>query len=95
VNKPRIYTVHYFDFVTALRKATNDGQRLEKTEKQRWADYVRKNKIPEAAMNKCAEANLVGGRVEFVIINDDGEWEGYYAYSTVDQFSVKFDIRGD
>ena len=87
--------MYYFDFVPALRKAINDGHRIDKAEKQRWADYVRKNKIPEAAMNVKAEAMRVGGRVESVIINDNGEWEGYYVYSNEDQFCVKFDVRGD
>lgn len=93
VNKPRIHSVNYFDFVNALRKANSAGHRIEKTEKQRWADYVRKNKVPEAAMSKYAESMVVGGQVKFVIINDDGEWEGYYVYSKDDQFSVKFDVR--
>ena len=92
MNKPRIYSVYYFDFVTALRKATNTGQRIDKREKQRWADYVRRNKIPVAAMSKHAESMQVGGRFESVIINDDGEWEGYYVYSNDDQFCVKYDL---
>ena len=95
MNKPRIYSVYYVDFVTALRKAINDGHRIDKTEKQRWADYVRKNKIPEAAMSVHAKSMGVGGRVEPVIINDNGEWEGYYVYSKDDEFCVKFDIRED
>lgn len=95
MNKPRIYSVYYFDFVTALRKATNAGHRIEKTEKQRWADYVRSNKIPEAAMSKRGESMLVGGRVEFTIINDNGEWEGFYVYSKEDQFCIKYDLGGD
>jgi hypothetical protein len=95
VNKPRIYTVYYVDFVDALQKAINAGQRIDKTEKQRWADYVRKNKIPEAAMSKRGESMCLGGRIESVIINDNGEWEGYYVYSKDDQFCVKFDVQGD
>ena len=95
MNKPRIYSVNYFDFVTALRKAINAGHRIDKTEKQLWAGYVRKNKIPEAAMSKNAESMQVGGRVESVIINDNGEWEGYYVYSKEDQFCVRYDVRGD
>ena len=95
MNKPRIYSVYYQDFVAALQKAINAGHRIDKTEKQRWADYVRKNKIPEAAMGKHAESMSVGGRIKFVIINDDGDWEGYYAYSNDDQFCLKFDVQGD
>ncbi len=92
MNSPRIYSVYYFDFVTALRKATNAKLRIDKAEKQRWTDYVRKNKVPEAAMGKQAESMSVGGKIESVIINDDGEWEGYYVYSNDDQFCVKYDL---
>ena len=95
MNKPRIYSVNYFDFVTALRKAGIDGHRIEKTDKQRWAGYVRSHQVPEAAMGKYAESMGVGGRLEFVIINDNQKWEGYYVYSKDDQFCVKFDVRGD
>jgi hypothetical protein len=93
MNSPRIHTVFYFDFMNALRKATNDGQRIIKTEKQKWSDYVRKNKVPEAAMTKIAESMQVGGKFEPVIINDGGKWEGYYVYSKDDQFSIKFEIQ--
>ena len=95
MNNPRIYSVYYFDFITALQKAINAKLRIDKAEKQRWADYVRKNKIPEAAMKMQAESMSVGGRIESTIINDNGEWEGYYVYSKDDQFCIKFDVKTD
>ena len=95
MRKPRIYSENYVYFMTALQTASNAGHRIEKTEKQRWADYVRSNKVPEAAMHKEAESMSVGGRLKSVIINDNGEWEGYYVYSPDDQFCVKFDVRED
>jgi hypothetical protein len=95
VNKPRIYSVDYYDFSTALKAAGNAGHKIEKSDKQRWGDYVRSNKIPEAAMTKRGEAEGVGGRLKFVIIDNDGEWDGYYVYSTDDQFSVKYDLGKD
>ena len=95
MRKVRIYPVNYMYFTTALQAATNAGHRIEMTEKQRWADYVRSNKVPEAAMRKEAESMSVGGRLKSVIINDDGKWEGYYVYSQDDQFCVKFDIHED
>jgi len=95
VNKPRIYSVNYYDFMTALRKASNAGQRIEKTEKQRWLKYVRSHNVPEAAMSKSADSKGVGGRVEYVIITDNEDWEGYYVYSQEDEFCVKFDVRVD
>lgn len=93
--KPRIHAVDYFDFQVALRKAIDTGHRIDKTDKERWGEYVRKNSVPEAAMAKRGAGLLVGGRAEVVIINDNGEWEGYYVYSTLDQACLKFDVRGD
>jgi hypothetical protein len=58
--------------MTALKKAGNAGHKIEKAEKQRWTDYVRSNKIPEAAMGKRGEAEGVGGRLRYVIIDNDG-----------------------
>jgi hypothetical protein len=81
--------------MNALKSAANSGNRIEKTQKQSWIAYVRKNKVPEGAMRKHAELMGVGGRLDPVIINDDGAWEGYYVYSKDDQFCVKFDVRED
>ena len=91
--KPRIYQVDFFDFQVALRTAIDAGHRIDKADKKKWKAYVRANSVPEAAMRKRAEGMALGGQFQVVIINDEGDWEGYYVYSPDDQFCLKFSVR--
>ena len=89
----RIYTVDYYEFKVALKQAIDGGHRIDPSDRQKWADYVRKHSIPEAAMLKRGEKQGMGGKIHAVIIIGDRSWDGYYVHSPGDQFSLKFDIN--
>jgi len=87
MGRPRVVDVNYFDFQKNLRKAADQGHRIEKTDRSRWNAFIRENKILEASSISMAKAK--GERVTAVII-EDGPWKGFYVYSPEDEFCLKF-----
>jgi hypothetical protein len=51
-------------------------------------------RIPEGAMGVHAKRMSTGSPWRTVIISE-GEWEGYYVYSTDEQWALRFDPRSD
>ena len=87
--RPRIVDVDYFQFRKALRKAIDAGQRIDASEKDRWLTWVRDNQIKEAAFKSFAKGKYEG--LEPVIIDNDGQWRGYYLVSTEEEACLKWD----
>ena len=87
--RPRIVDVDYHQFKAALRKATDSGQRIDATDKDRWLTWVRENHVKEAAFRSFAQGKYEG--LEAVIINADGEWRGYYLVSKQEEACLKWD----
>lgn len=88
MSQVRIVEQNYFEFAAALRAAADSGQRLEPQDKEPWAQFVRDNKIQEAAFKSLAEKKYEG--MKPVIINDGGPWQGYYLYTTVEEAVLKW-----
>jgi len=86
--RPRIVEVDYHQFLSQLQLATDSGRRIEKTEKVKWKAWVREHKILEASF--MSYAGEYGDGAQPVIIQAEGEWDGYYIYSSVDEFCLKF-----
>ena len=78
--RPRIVEKDYYQFQLALRKARDKGDRIDVSEKERWKAWVKEHKIKEASF-KSFGAGMYEG-LQPVIIDQDGEWGGYYMYST-------------
>ncbi len=86
--RPSILEQNYFEFKLALKKATDAGSRIEKTEKVRWKTWVRANKIQEAAFKSMASGKFDEART--VIIDEEGPWGGYYIYTTAEEVCLKW-----
>ena len=58
MGRPRIVEINYHDFVSALRTAASEGTRLEPTEKDRWAQWVKDNEVKEAAFRSYCKGQF-------------------------------------
>ncbi len=88
--RPKIEDLDYFQFQKALRRAIDDGSRIDRSEKERWSTWVRENRIKEAAFRSFAKRMYEG--LEPVIIDGkpDYKWRGYYLYSTDEEAVLKW-----
>jgi hypothetical protein len=90
--RPRIVDVDYQEFLGALRRASEAGQRIDAADKLRWAAWVKNNHMREAAFKSVGKSRIEG--LQPVIIDDAGEWGGYYLYSKEEEACLKW-VRGD
>ena len=88
MSQVRIIEQNYFEFTAALRSAADRGNRLEPRDKDRWKEYVRENHVQEAAFKSLADKKYEG--MIPVIINEDGQWRGYYLYTTSEEAVLKW-----
>jgi hypothetical protein len=88
--RPKIVDLDYFQFKSALRRAKDSGSRIDRSEKDRWSEWVRANHIKEAAFRSFAKRMYEG--LEPVIIDGepDYEWRGYYLVSTDEEAVLKW-----
>jgi hypothetical protein len=91
--RPKIIEVDYHQFASRLRKATNAGHRLEKVDQPAWDDFVSAHNVNEVAMSSWGRSKFT--KIEPVIINDGGSWEGYYVYSKDDEACLKWTVADD
>jgi hypothetical protein len=88
MNRPRIVPVDYHQFLAELRKATDAGKRIDATDKARWSAWVKEHNIREAAFKSVASNQFEG--LKPVIIDDAGEWGGYYLYTSSEEACLKW-----
>ena len=88
MSRPSIVEQNYFEFKAALQRATDSGQRIEQTEKDRWKAWVRAHKIQEAAFRSMASQKFEEPKA--VILDEEGPWGGYYLYTPVDEICLKW-----
>jgi hypothetical protein len=88
MKRPKIVEEDYQLFMKKLRTATNNGQRIEKTDQPAWDDFVRENNINEVVMASWGKTKFE--KTVPVIINDGSSWEGYYVYSQIDEACLKW-----
>ena len=85
MSRVRIVEKNYSEFTSALRTATDSGNKLEPIDKAKWKDFVTENRIQEAAFRSIANKKYEG--MKPVVIQDDSQWSGYYM-STNDEEAV-------
>ena len=93
--RPKIVDLDYFQFQKALRHAIDSGKRIDKSEKERWHNWVRENQIKEAAFRSFSKR--IYENLEPVIIDGDPDdkWRGYYLYSTDEEAVLKWVRQSD
>ncbi len=95
MGQPKIIEVEYHDFLKILQHATDSKTKIDIADKERWKNFVRKHKIPEAGMGVKAKAGAMSGNTKAVIIDGDGAADGYYIYSSDDLFCLKYDLGAE
>jgi hypothetical protein len=77
--RPRIVEKDYYQFQQALRRAVDNGNRIDVAEKERWKTWVKEHHIKEASFRSFGAGMYEG--LQPVIIDQDDEWGGYFMYS--------------
>ena len=86
MGRSRLVEVDWHQFQDHLKKAALAGQRIEKTDKSRWAAFIRERKIQEASCMSIARARAES--VKSVII-EGGDWDGFYVFSADDEMCLR------
>lgn len=89
MSRPKIVEVDYFGFQQALRRATDSGERIDPSDKERWSDWVRRHRVKEAAFRSFGQGKYDG--LEPVIIDAEGQWRGYYLVSKAEEACLKWE----
>ncbi len=87
MGRPKIIEVEYHQFIAQLRKALNEGRRLEPSDQPAWDNYVAAREISEVAMASWGRSKFE--EVEPVIISSR-DWAGYYVFSTTEEAVLKW-----
>ena len=88
----QIIEVEYQSFLRDLRVATDTKKKIEKGDKEAWMAFVKRHEVPEAGMTVHAMGKAMSGKIKSVIIDGVGRADGYYIYSTDDQFCLKYTV---
>jgi hypothetical protein len=81
--RAKVVEFDYYQFIGLIRRATDAGKRIDKTDTPRWDEYVRGNGINEFAATVIARQRLENAVP--VIIDEGLETDGLYFYSTSDE----------
>jgi hypothetical protein len=79
VARAKVVEYDYYQFISMMRRATDAGARIEKTDGVRWADYVKKHGINEIAATAIARQKFES--VVPVIMDEGLQTDGLYFYS--------------
>jgi hypothetical protein len=74
----KVVEFDYYQFVQLLRRASDNGQRIDKGD-ARWAEYVKKHTINEVAATAIAKQKFEGAVP--VIIAEGKDTDGLYFHS--------------
>jgi hypothetical protein len=84
--RAKVVEFDYYQFVNLLRRATDAGARIDKSD-VRWAEFVKKNSINEVAATAIAKQKFEN--ITAVIIAEGGESDGLYFYSKKEESCLK------
>jgi hypothetical protein len=82
----KVVEFDYYEFSKLLRRASDAGQRIDKTD-TRWADYVKTHAINEVAATAIAHQKFEGATP--VIIAEGKDTDGLYYYSKNEEACLK------
>lgn len=81
--RAKVVEFDYYQFLSLMRRATDAGARIDKSDTARWAEYVKKNGINEVAATAIARQKFEN--VIAVIIDEGRDTDGLYFYSKNDE----------
>ncbi len=86
---PRIKEVEFWSFMEALRRAGDNGHKIEPIDKDAWKQYLKAHRMSEPMMEEFAKARFMSFKK--VVIEDDSDWVGLYMYSVDDEGAIKWE----
>lgn len=90
--RAKVVDFDYYQFIGLLRRATDAGKRIDKSDTQRWTDYIKSNGINEVAASAIARQKFEN--VVPVIIDEGLESDGLYFYSNNDEGCLRLQTLG-
>lgn len=91
----RIIDIPYPQFREILKIAVREKKKIDPYQKEPWAAYVKKHRIPEAAFRVRVNSATLSGKTEALIIEGTAEHDGYYRHSVDEQVCMKFESGVD
>ena len=90
MSQARVVDVDYYVLVEKIKQAANKSCLVERTNKERWQQYVADNKIRETSLEAFGRVKFVRGQTKLAGIEMGDDWDGCYAYSDDDEAALKF-----
>lgn len=81
--RAKVVDFDYYQFIGLMRRATDAGKRIDKSDGKRWADYIKSNAINEVAATAIAHQKFESAVP--VIIDEGLDTDGLYFYSKNDE----------
>lgn len=81
--RAKVVEFDYYQFIGLLRRATDAGKRIDKSDGKRWTDYIKTNGINEVAATAIARQKFENAIP--VIIDEGRETDGLYFYCKNDE----------
>jgi hypothetical protein len=87
--RARVVEFDYYQFISLMRRATDTGARIDKSDAARWADYVKAKGINEVAATAIARQKFENAVP--VIIAEGKDTDGLYFYSKNDEGCLRLE----
>lgn len=81
--RAKVVDFDYYQFIGLMRRATDAGKRIDKSDGKRWADYIKAKGINEVGATAIARQKFENALS--VIIDEGLETDGLYFYSKNDE----------
>ena len=90
MGQAKIVEVDYYILRDKLKRAADANGRIEKSDKQRWQEYIKDKKVNDTSLLAWGKVKFTGGKLKLVAINHGDPWDGCYVYSEEDEAALKF-----
>ena len=90
MGQPKIVEVDYYILLDKIKRAADAGGRIEKSDKQRWQEYMKVKKVNETSLLAWGKVKFASGKVRLVVIDHGDSWDGCYVYSEEDEAALKY-----
>ncbi len=85
--RAKIVEYDYYKFLQILRRASDSGRRIDKSDAERWDRYVRERHVNEVAATAIAREKFE--QVEPVILDEGRDTDGLYFFSRNEEGCLK------
>jgi hypothetical protein len=90
MGQPKIVEVDYYILKDKIKRAADAGGRIEKSDKQRWQEYMKQKNVNETSLLAWGKVKFGGGNPRLVVLDYGDSWDGCYVYSEEDEAALRF-----